>query len=75
MEVTWISDGAQKAIGVPATEAFDPEYMRALFEFGYRQTLDGNTWQDFSEMMDAVREGRPSDGGRLLPQAAEDTGR
>lgn len=75
MEVTWIPDGTQEAIGIAATEAFDPEYMRALFEFGYRQTLAGNTWQDFSEMMDAVQQGRPSDGRQLLPQGIQETGR
>lgn len=31
--------------GVAATGAFDPKYMRALFEFGYRQTLVGKTWR------------------------------
>ncbi len=62
MKVTWIPDGAHEAVGVAATEAFDPNYMSALFEFGYRQTLDGGTWQDFSDMMNAVDSGRS--GGR-----------
>ena len=68
MKITWIPDGAQEAIGIAATEAFDPEYMRALFQFGYRRTLQGDTWQDFSEMMDAVQVGRQSDGRTFFPE-------
>ena len=37
-------------------EAFDPEYMKALFEFGYKQTLSGNTWRDFFDRMDSINE-------------------
>jgi predicted acylesterase/phospholipase RssA len=35
-------------------EAFDPKYMKALLEFGYEQTLNGETWWDFESMMSAV---------------------
>ena len=28
--------------------------MKALFEFGYHQTLNGETWQDFESMMSII---------------------
>jgi hypothetical protein len=68
MKITWIPDGAQEAIGIAATEAFDPEYMRALFQFGYRRTLQGDTWQDFSDMLNAVHMRRQSDGRTFSPE-------
>jgi hypothetical protein len=68
MKITWIPDGAQEAIGIAATEAFDPEYMRALFQFGYRRTLQGDTWQDFSDMLNAVHMRRQSDGRAFSPE-------
>ena len=54
LEVTWIPDEAPDEIGVEATEAFDPRYMRALFDFGYRRTLEGNTWKDFETMIEQI---------------------
>ncbi len=54
LEVTWIPDEVHSSLGVEPTEAFDPKYMKALFEFGYRQTLAGETWQDFEAMMSAI---------------------
>jgi len=54
MEVTWIPDEVRTELGLKPTEAFDPEYMKALLEFGYRQTLAGETWKDFETMMGAV---------------------
>jgi hypothetical protein len=54
LEVTWIPDNVHTELGVEPTEAFDPKYMKALFEFGYRQTLNGETWQDFESMMSII---------------------
>ena len=50
--VTWIPDDANEAIGVAPTEEFDPEFMRALFDYAYERTLRGETWQDFSELIE-----------------------
>ena len=54
LEVTWIPDEVHSSLGVEPTEAFDPKYMKALFEFGYRKTLAGETWKDFEAMMSAI---------------------
>ena len=54
LEVTWISDEVHTELGVEPTEAFDPKYMKALFEFGYQQTLNGETWHDFETMMSII---------------------
>lgn len=54
LDVTWIPDEVHTELGLEPTEAFDPEYMKALFEFGYRRTLAGETWQDFSDMISEV---------------------
>lgn len=66
LEVTWIPDEVHSALGVEPTEAFDPKYMQALFEFGYRKTLAGETWKDFEAMMGAIDRivlGEPGDDG------------
>ncbi len=54
LEVTWIPEAVHSDLGVEPTEAFDPNYMKALFEFGYRRTLAGETWKDFEAMMSAI---------------------
>jgi len=54
LSVTWIPESAREQIGVEPSEVFDPDYMRALFDYGYRRTLQGNTWKDFSEFLDAT---------------------
>jgi hypothetical protein len=54
LEVTWIPDETLEEIEVEPSEAFDPRYMKALFEFGYRRTLEGNTWQDFETMIEQI---------------------
>jgi hypothetical protein len=54
LEVTWIPEQALVEIAVEPTEAFDPRYMKALFEFGYRRTLEGNTWKDFGKMIEEI---------------------
>ena len=32
----------------PGTEVFDPEYMSALFDYGYNRALSGEAWRDVS---------------------------
>ena len=54
LDVTWIPESVRTDLGVEPTEAFDPRYMKALFDFGYRQTLEGGTWRDFSVLMEQV---------------------
>lgn len=44
LEITWIPDEANEAIEVEPSEKFDPNYMKALFEFGYERTMNGDTW-------------------------------
>ena len=51
LSVTWIPDRVHEQLGLEPTEAFDPVYMKALFDFAYKQTLAGNTWDDVSTMM------------------------
>ena len=61
LQVTWIPDEVRTEMGLKSNEAFDPVYMKALFEFGYRQTLDGETFLDFSNMLESIDEVRVSD--------------
>jgi hypothetical protein len=42
-KVTWIPEGTNEVIGVKPTEEFDPNYMKALFEFGRERTLLAGT--------------------------------
>ncbi len=46
MHVTWIPDSARQELQIEPAEAFDPEYMKALFQYGYERTLDDKTWLD-----------------------------
>ena len=67
---------------VPAREAFDPTYMKALFERGYEMTRHGSPWHKFPpgfdtpiEMSSAPSAGDPSFGptastGRI-PRASD----
>jgi predicted acylesterase/phospholipase RssA len=52
LEATWIP---ARAIRNPGEEVFDPEYMAALFDFGYLRTTSGATWTriDISELVRA----------------------
>ena len=50
VRLTWIPDDA---IDVQAEEAFDPDYMKALFEFGYQRAIKGNPCLDLSKALDA----------------------
>ncbi len=54
LEVTWIPDSVHDNVEVQPAEAFDPVYMKALFEIAYRRTLNGETWQDFEAMLTAL---------------------
>lgn len=40
---TWIP---KNAVAIEPEEAFDPAYMSALFEFGYRRLIAGDAWVD-----------------------------
>ena len=51
LQVTWIPDGTNDMLGVQPSEEFDPRYMKALFEFGHMRTLAGETWSDFSDIV------------------------
>ena len=46
--VTWIPEEAPEDT---SEQTFDPKYMTQLFEFGYRQALEGNAWQDMEAML------------------------
>ena len=54
LQVTWIRDEVRTDLGVDPTEVFDPKYMRALFDFGYREVLNGETWKDFGTMLRSI---------------------
>ena len=54
LEVTWIPDEVHTELGLEPTEAFDPKYMSALFEFGYQRTLNGETWKNFESLMSII---------------------
>jgi hypothetical protein len=52
--VTWIPEEAREQVNVEPSEAFDPNYMKALFEFAHSRTLQGETWKNFSELVESV---------------------
>ena len=56
LDVTWIPDEVHDELGLESTEAFDPEYMSALFDYAHKRTLAGETWTDFMDMMNAVEQ-------------------
>jgi predicted acylesterase/phospholipase RssA len=49
LEVTWIPDEANEIVRVKPSEDFDPDYMSALFEYGYKRTLEDETWLNYYE--------------------------
>ena len=51
LNLTWIPEGAREEVGVTPDEIFDPDLMKALFDFGYRRTLVGETWVDFEKVL------------------------
>jgi len=53
LDVTWIPDEVRDELGVKPSEAFDPNYMKALFNYGYQRTEKGEVWKDFSTLIDA----------------------
>ena len=48
VRLTWIPDSA---VDVQAEEAFDPNYMKALFDFGYQRAVSGKPWLDVSDAL------------------------
>jgi len=52
LQVTWIPEEARDEMGVEPSEAFDPAYMKALFEYGFNRTTEDAAWQDFSRLID-----------------------
>ena len=50
VSLTWIPDDA---VDVQPEEAFDPNYMKALFEFGYQRAVSGKPWLDISEALES----------------------
>ena len=55
VQLTWIPNGVVEV--VPA-EAFDPDYMKALFKFGYERMLDGDAFIDVADAIE--QEQRPA---------------
>ena len=52
VKLTWIP---ATAIRDPGDEVFDPEYMSALFDYGYQRAIGGNAWSEISiDQMGAV---------------------
>ena len=51
LNVTWIPEKAREDLGVTPDETFDPDFMKELFDFGYRRTLDGEAWVDFEKAL------------------------
>ncbi len=49
LEVTWIPDEANEIVRVESSEDFDPVYMAELFEYGYKRTLEDETWLNYYE--------------------------
>jgi predicted acylesterase/phospholipase RssA len=50
--VTWIPEETRDLVGVIPAEAFDPNYMKALFEFGYERAQKGEAWLNFYDLID-----------------------
>lgn len=49
MHLTWIPRGA--IADVQADEAFDPDYMAALFAFGHARMHEGTVWINAAQAM------------------------
>jgi predicted patatin/cPLA2 family phospholipase len=45
VQLTWIPPSAVRD---PGNEVFDPEYMSALFDYGYQRALAGEAWREVS---------------------------
>lgn len=50
VRLAWIPEEAGEDT---SDEAFDPEYMSALFDFGYDQALSGNAWLDVDQVFES----------------------
>jgi hypothetical protein len=55
---------------VPAREAFDPAYMKALFERGQAMVRNGSPWRKFPPGFDAPIDARAADGEARLDLAS-----
>ena len=53
LKLTWIP---RDSVDIKSDEAFDPEYMSALFDYGYRRAIEGKAWENVLEL---VEEGTP----------------
>jgi len=53
LKITWIPKEARDEIDVEPSEKFDPNYMKALFDFAHRRTLNGKTWMEFAALMES----------------------
>lgn len=42
----------EDAVAFEGSEAFDPEYMKALFNFGYKSAFEGEPWLDLEDLME-----------------------
>lgn len=49
--VTWIPEGTNESIGVKPAEEFDPNYMKALYDYARERTFNGETWTNFFELL------------------------
>lgn len=49
LKLTWIP---RNSVDVKSDEAFDPEYMSALFDYGYRRASEGKAWEDVIELVE-----------------------
>jgi len=56
VKVSWIPIGS---IDVAPTETFDPQYMKALFEFGYQRGLAQDGWIDVAEQIESGLQRKP----------------
>lgn len=48
VKLTWVPSGEMI---IEPSEIFDPAYMSALFDLGYRRALDGNVWVDVADVV------------------------
>jgi len=48
VQLTWIPENA---VQQKPEEAFDTQYMQALFNFGYQRAITGSPWVDVAEVV------------------------
>ena len=52
LQISWIPEEAVS--DVLSDEPFDPDFMRALFEYGYQRVSEGDAWTDAHEAMETI---------------------